>query len=251
MTKEGDGKNALITGASAGIGAALAAEFAQNGFNLVLVARREDRLHKIARGISESFGVQVHVITADLAKVDAPVRLFEELDRRHLVAHALVNNAGLGLGENFSDLSWSVVSEYIQLMGTNVVHLCHLAVPHMRRAGYGRILNVASVAAFYPGDAGSLYRALKAFVVHFSTSLDAENKEHNIRCTALCPGLTYTEFHDVMGTRQEYTRKFPKFLWMNAETVAKQGYKALMKGEKIYINGWFYKWTAKLAKTFS
>jgi len=251
MTQEGQGKHALITGASAGIGAALAEEFARHGFDLVLVARREKKLNQIAQSIEKKYRVATQIIKADLSRPEAPTLLFDELASRSVTIHALVNNAGLGLSGSFSELSWSAHNDFIQLMGTNVVHLCHLAVPKMREAGYGRILNVASVAAFVPGEAGSLYRALKAFVVHFSTALNAENKDNNISCTALCPGLTHTEFHDVMGAREEFQNRFPGFLWMDAETVAKQGYRALMKGESIHINGWIYKLGARLSRALS
>src|SRR5437773_5051768 len=158
--KEGSGRAALVTGASAGIGTALARVFAENGFSLVLTARREDRLRTIADEIARDYGVRTEVIPANLANPEAPARLFEETERRGLHIDALVNNAGYGVPNYFRKKPWSVHAEFLQVMVTAVVHMTHLYEPGMTRKGYGRIVNVSSLAALAPGSAGqTLYAA--------------------------------------------------------------------------------------------
>jgi short-subunit dehydrogenase len=236
----GKGKTALITGASAGIGKSFATCFAKKGFDLALVARRQDKLEDIAKSLTQQFGIQVHVLPADLSLLDAPNEIHSQLKAKCVTVDVLINNAGYALNKPFTKASWSEHQAFINVMMNAVTQLCYLFGTEMKDRGYGRILNVASVAAFSPEWAGSLYGAVKAYVTHFSEAIDLELKPYNVYCTALCPGFTRSEFHDAMGARKAMD-KLPGWLWMDAEQVAEQGYEALMKGEPAYINGWVNK----------
>ena len=229
-------KTALITGASAGIGQEFARVFAEKGFDVILVARREDKLQEIASEIKAQFGQLAHVIAIDLAHPDAPQKIYDQLQAKGLHVDALVNNAGYALNKSFFEADWQEHADFIQVLNTSLVQLCYLFGKEMRDHGYGRIINIASIAAFSPQMKGNLYGAAKSFVLDFTQALDLEVREHNIFCTALCPGFTYSEFHDVMGIRSNVSR-LPRFLWMDAATVAREGYEAVMEGKTVYING--------------
>lgn len=229
-------RTALITGASAGIGLEFAKVFAEQGFDVILVARREDKLQEIASEIKAQFGQLAHVVAADLADPAAPQRLYEEVTQRKLKVDALVNNAGYALNKGFLEAEWQEHADFIQVLNTSMVQLCYLFGRDMRDNSYGRIINLASVAAFSPQLKGNLYGAAKSFVLDFTQAIDLELREHNIHCTALCPGFTYSEFHDVMGTRGAVSR-LPRFLWMDAHTVAREGYDAVMEGKTVHVNG--------------
>ena len=230
-------RTALVTGASAGIGRELAWVFARHGFNLILVARRQQRLEELSVRLREECGVESRVLVSDLADPNAPERIFGELTGADIAVDVLVNNAGYAIAKTFSESGWHEQADLIQVMTTAVAHLCHLFVPAMVERGYGRVLNVASLTVYAPPSAGSLYSATKSFVVHLSRSLSQELADRGVHVTALCPGLTYSEFHDVMGTREAASR-LPSFIWMDARTVAEQGYNAVMRGDVLYINGW-------------
>lgn len=235
--REGTGRTALITGASAGIGVQLARVLAQNGFGIVLTARREDRLRVLADELAREFEVPASVVAADLADPNAPPRIFEETERRGLRIDVLVNNAGYGVPNYFRNRPWSVHAEFLQVMVTAVVHLTHLYEPGMAKRRYGRIVNVSSLAALVPGSAGhTLYGAAKSFLVKFSESLALEHRGDGVFATAVCPGFTFSEFHDVVGNRA-LVSKLPSYLWMDAETVARGAYTAVMKGDVIFVPG--------------
>ncbi len=239
---------ALITGASAGIGEECANVFAQNGFNVVLVARREDRLRKHANWLESKYGVETHVIQADLEKADACHAVFDETERMGLEISALVNNAGYGVPGHFSASEWAHHEASIELMVTAVCRLTYLYLAKMKEHHYGRIINVASLAALVPGSAGhTLYGAQKAFLVKFSQSLWAENYGSGVHVSALCPGFTYSEFHDVIGVREQMS-ELPKFMWMDAKTVAEQGFQAVMDNKPVYVNGRWNKFVAWMAR---
>lgn len=238
---------ALVTGASAGIGAALAREFAGHGYDLILTARRADRLDALAAELSP-LGTGAHVIPADLADPTAPGALMAEIQRRGLRVDALVNNAGYGVPGHYRNTTWKAQADFLQVLVTAVAHLSHLALPGMIERRFGRILNVASLAGLVPGSAGNtLYGASKAFVIRFSQSLALESQGFGVNVTALCPGFTFSEFHDVTGTR-ERMRSMPSFMWMTAEAVAAQGYAAVERGDVVCVNGPVNRGIAVLAK---
>lgn len=241
-------RTALITGASAGIGAAFADVFAAEGFDLVITARREDRLRLVAARLEQEHHVRVHVIVEDLSDPEAPARLCAEIAARGLTIDALVNNAGFGVTGVYTSRDWRYHADFLQVMVVAVADLTHRLLPGMIDRGYGRIVNVASLAGLSPAPAGhTLYAASKAFVIKFSESLAQEVMKQGVHVTVVCPGFTLTEFHDVTGTRTKVSR-LPRFLWMDAPTVARQGFAAVMNGTSIYVNGRVNRVIATLVK---
>jgi uncharacterized protein len=241
-------RTALITGASSGIGEAFAGVFAEHGFNLVVTARREDRLRALATRLEQQHGVSVQVIVADLSNRDAPARLCAEIASHGIHIDALVNNAGYGIPGVYLASPWERQHAMLQVMVVAVAELTHRLLPGMIERGYGRVINVASLAGLVPAPAGhTLYAATKSFVVRFSEALSHEVRRHGVHVTALCPGFTLSEFHDVTGTRDQID-KLPRWLVMDAKTVARQGYEAVMTGMPIYINGRVYRTIAVLVR---
>jgi short-subunit dehydrogenase len=228
---------ALVTGASAGIGKAFADQLALTGHDLVLTARRQDRLEALASELRRQRNVHVEVIAADLSDPAAPEALLAAVTARGLHVDVLVNNAGYGLGEGYRSTTWQQNAEFLQVMITSVAHLTHLCVPGMVERGYGRIVHLASLAGLIHGAPGStLYAASKAFLVRFAESLALELEGTGVSVTAVCPGYTVSEFHDVAGTRDRVS-KLPGLAWMDAETVARQGVEAALRGQTVYVNG--------------
>lgn len=241
-------RTALITGASSGIGEAFADVFAAEGFDLVLTARRADRLGAVAARLAERHGARVHVIVEDLADGDAPARLCDEIARQGLTIDALVNNAGYALSGAYIASPWERHAAMLQVMVISLAELTHRLLPGMAARGYGRIVNVASLAALVPAPAGhTLYAATKALVVKFSESLAGEVARSGVHVTAVCPGFTTSEFHDVNGTRDTVSH-LPAWLWMDAPTVARQGFEAVMEGRPVYVNGRVNRAIAMLAR---
>jgi uncharacterized protein len=240
-------RTVLITGASSGIGEAFADVFASHGFDLVLAARREDRLRDVAAAATRRYGVAARIVPADLSERDAARRLSDELTAQGLVVDALVNNAGYGVPGTFLVPSWEQHAAQMQVMMTAVAELTYRLLPGMIARRYGRIINVASLAGLVPAPGGhTLYAASKAFVIRYSESLAHEVRDAGVNVTALCPGFTKSEFHDRTGTRERVSR-LPSFLWMDAATVARQGYEAVMAGRSVYVNGRVNRTIAALA----
>jgi short-subunit dehydrogenase len=185
----------LITGASAGLGAGFAARLAAEGHDLVLVARRADRLEQLA--LRDQHGVAVTVIVADLTQAGAVAQLMADIERQGIAVSHLINNAGFGLRGAFADLDGPSQARMIDLNCRVPVELCHAVLPAMLAAGRGGILNVASTAAFQPGPWMSVYYATKAFLLSFSEGLHEEVRARGVSVAALCPGPTRTEFFEV------------------------------------------------------
>jgi short-subunit dehydrogenase len=191
----------------------------------------------VAERLERSHGGRVHVIPGDFARRDAPERLCAELSTRGIHVDALVNNAGYGVPGAYTASPWSRHDEFLQVMVIAVAELTHRLLPAMVERGYGRIINVASLAGLTPPPAGhTLYAASKAFVIKFSEALSHEVGHAGVNVTAVCPGFTLSEFHDVTGTREQMKR-LPRWLWLDAATVARQGFDAVMLGTAVYING--------------
>jgi short-subunit dehydrogenase len=225
---------ALITGASAGIGKELAGLFAAD-HDLILVARREAELNALADELRKQPGRTVHVIPADLGDPAAPQRLFDEVTAKGLTVDVLVNNAGFGTLGPFHDTDLAKSLTMIQVNVTALVHLTGLFLPGMRQRGRGRILNVASTAAFQPGPFMAIYYATKAFVLSFSEALWDELNGSGVTVTCLCPGPTRTEFADAAGMHG--TRLFSGPNVMDVTSVAKAGYAATMRGKRLVVPG--------------
>jgi short-subunit dehydrogenase len=237
MSTERAARWALVTGASAGIGAAFARELAARGSNLVLTARRRERLDELAAELTTGHAVQVECIAADLADPQAPTRLCAEIARRGIAIDALINNAGYGLPGHFHAQPWPAHAQFLQVMVGSPCELVHILLPAMQERGFGRIINVASLAGLIPGSSGhTLYAASKAFLIKFSQSLALENAKHGVNVCAVCPGFTYSEFHDVTGTRN-IVSKMPNWMWLSAAEVARQGVDAVERGEAVFVTG--------------
>ena len=240
---------ALVTGASAGIGAAFARILAGHGYDLALTARRGERLERLADEIRLRHGVETLTVEADLATPEAPGQILDFLTAHGRTADVLVNNAGFGLAANYGDTRWEEQSAFLQLMVTAPCELAHRVLPAMTHRGFGRIVNVASLAGLAPGAAGhTLYGASKALMVRFSQSLHLEVAAQGVHVTALCPGFTYSEFHDVNGTRAVAAATIPPWLWMGAAEVAAAGYEAVEANRAVCVPGAANKALAALAK---
>jgi uncharacterized protein len=250
MARDGDGKTALVTGASSGIGQAFAELLAAKGYSLILVARRAHRLEALARTLRDRDHVDADVIVADLADPLASEQIAASVRSHGQRVDFLVNNAGYGVPGSFTHVAWADHQRFIQVMVTAVCDLTHRLVPAMQERGWGRVVNVASVAGMVPSPAGhTLYGASKAFVIRFSEALAAENRAHGVHVTALCPGFTFSEFHDVLGTREQM-KSVPASLWLHADAVVREGYEAVMHGHPVVINGRAYRALVWAASAF-
>jgi short-subunit dehydrogenase len=218
---------ALVTGASAGIGAEFCRQLAAQGYQLVLVARRADKLQAVADELKNSHGANSLIITADLSQKDACQAIVKCLEEENIQIEYLVNNAGYGLPGSFHVPDWQEHADFIQVMMTAVCELTWRLLPGMQERGRGFIVNVASVAGLVSPSAGhTLYGASKSFLIKFSQSLALENASKGVRVTALCPGFTYSEFHDVNKTR-EMISQLPDYFWLDAKDVVGDTLKAL------------------------
>lgn len=229
-----DRKTALITGASSGIGLALAREFAAGGFDLVLVARDGQRLASLAAELSGRHGVEAVVMTADLADPAAPARLYERVHEKGLIIDVLVNNAGFGHRGRLADVPLQQHLDMVQVNITALLALTRLFLANMLERGRGRILNVASTAAFQPGPKMAVYYASKSFVLFLSEALSAEVEGTGITVTCLCPGPTATLWASRAGVE---TSPLFKIGVMDAAVVARMAYAATMSGRRLVIPG--------------
>jgi len=234
---------ALVTGASAGIGTEFCRQLAAMGYRIVLVARREDKLRAVADELQANYGAQSLIIPADLTKHGASQHIAERLEAENIDIDYLVNNAGYGLPGSFHVPQWQEHADFIQIMMTAVCELTWRLLPGMQARGRGYIVNVASVAALVPSSAGhTLYGASKSFLIRFSEALALENADRGVKVCALCPGFTYTEFHDVNGTR-EMISKLPEYLWLDAKDVVAETITSMAQGKarSVVIPGRQYK----------
>lgn len=244
-----DRRLALVTGASAGIGAACARIYASHGYDVALTARRGDRLEALADEVSLRYGVETLTVVADLAQPQAPQDILDHLAAHGRNVDALVNNAGYGLGGTFASTSWAEQEAFLRVMLHAPSELAHKVLPGMVERRFGRILNVASLAGLMPGSGGhTLYGAVKSYLVKFSQSLHLENLSTGVHVTALCPGFTWSEFHDVNGAREQIARSTPDWLWLGADEVAATGYEAVEANRAICVPGAPNKAIAALAK---
>src|SRR5687768_6198056 len=229
------GPTALVTGGSGGIGLELAKVLARNGFDHVLVARNRDTLEAAAGQLEGKFAVKAHVFAADLRRPDAPEAIFDFLQNENIPIEILINNAGFGLGGEFSETELQRELDMIQVNIGALTALTKLFLPPMIKRRSGRVLNVASTAAFQPGPLMAVYYATKAYVLSFSEALAEELRNTGITVTALCPGPTQTDFADTAEVNS--SRLFNTFGIADAADVAKYGYDAMMHGKRLAIPG--------------
>ena len=231
-------RTALVTGASAGLGREFASLFAADGVDLVLVARREDVLCSLADELKSTHGVSVRVVPEDLSRSGAPQRIFAETQRHQVTVTDLVNNAGFGSHGRFVEMP---LERELAMIGVNieaVVALAGLYLPAMVSKGYGRLLNIGSLAGFQPGPLMATYYATKAFINHFSEGLAHELDGTGVTVTVSCPGPTATEFADAAGIKR--TRLFRKHA--RAESVAREAYRAMNSGRSMVVHGRKNRW---------
>jgi hypothetical protein len=230
---------ALITGASSGIGEALARRFAKEGYALVLVARRADKLRSLAAELAAANGVPAVVQPADLTRPGAAQALASALKRKRVEVDVLVNNAGVLEQGAFCAIGAGRHQQLIDLNVSALTAMLAAFLPGMRERGCGRVLNVASIAAFQPVPTLATYAATKAYVLSLTESLSEELKGSGVTVTALCPGITATPMVDHATAANSKLSRLPRFLVGDAETVADEGVRACLRGDVIVVPGVF------------
>lgn len=242
-----ESQTVLITGASAGIGADFARIYAERGHKLVLVARRIDKLNDLAEQLRSAHGVEVVVLSQDLAAAGAAAKLLTQLESAGLQIDILVNNAGFGMRGNVVDLEPQRQSEMIQLNCTALTELSRLLLPGMLRRGRGGILNVGSTAGFQPGPHMAVYYASKAYVLMFSEALHEECRGSGVNISCLCPGATATEFADVADMNDSLLFRLGT---MSSQQVARIGVRGLDRNKAVVIAG-LKNWLGAFSLRFS
>jgi short-subunit dehydrogenase len=233
-------RRALITGASAGLGREFARQLAAGGKDLVLVARRREPMESLAQELREAHGIDVEIVTADLSEPAAPVMLERAMRDKGLQIDYLVNNAGAEGPDLIRERDWSKHDAYLRLMMTSVAAMCHEFVPGMLERGFGRVLNVASVAGQVTVNGDYSYGPTKAYLIALSKAMNASFGSKGVYVTALCPGFTHTDFHD-SDRLTAMKQATSKFIWYDADVVVREGLAALEKGKEEYISGRLYR----------
>jgi short-subunit dehydrogenase len=230
-------RTCLVTGASSGIGVEIARVLASRGHGVVITARRQDALEKVAADLRATYRVRVEVLACDLTDGAARRALPGRVSDLGLTVDVLVNNAGFGSTGAFLDSTEEREVSLVQTNSEAVVSLCSLFMGGMRERRRGAVLNVASTASFQPMPGSATYAASKVFVVYFSEALRAEMRPFGVSVTALCPGPVQTEFNDVAGISDERAAAAPKFMWRSAEAVARAGVDGLAAGRPVVVPG--------------
>jgi uncharacterized protein len=239
----------LITGASSGIGLAFARTYAAHGWDVVVTARRQDRLDTLCEEIRLRFGVEAHALPADLADPSAPENLQKGILALGRSVDGLVNNAGYGMPGGFLGNPLEAHKAFMQVMMLAPTELIHRFLPGMVEQKFGRIINVASIAGFLPASPGdTLYGPIKTYLTRFSQSLHLEVRDHGVHVSALCPGWTYSEFHDAGGMRSKLSQAVPEWAWMGADEVAREGFVAAEANRAACVPGAPNKAAAALLK---
>ncbi len=223
----------LVTGASSGIGEALARRLARDRHDLVLTARRADRLEALAHELEAAHGIKTHVVPADLSRPGAPTELVQQIEARGLAVHWLVNNAGFGTGGRFDQLPVEGEVQEIRLNVSAPVELTGRLLPSMMARGRGVVMNLSSMAGFGPMPFSATYGATKAFLLSFSEALSVEVAGTGVHIVCVCPGFTRTEFQEKAKIDAS---ALPAFAWMSAETVADQAVRAANRSG-VLVNG--------------
>jgi short-subunit dehydrogenase len=229
---------ALITGSTAGIGLDIAKELASRGHNILLTARREDRLKDITEQLILDYGVHADFIAADLSEIGAPGTIFNFCNSHQYSVNILVNNAGYSINKKFHETDEEEEEKFLRVLGTGVVALTKRFIPGMLSQQSGKIMLVSSLAAFAPPATGwgALYGPVKTFVNRFGDALNLNYRSHGITSTNVCPGFTVTEFHTASGM-QDAMDQVPGFMKKDSKTVAKGAVDAMMKGKSVWVPG--------------
>jgi len=233
---QGESRTALITGASSGIGAAFARQLAPQGFHLILVARREERLAALAADLQGRYAISAEVLDADLsepADIERVERRIAELESLDL----LINNAGFGAPGSFAETDLATQLTMIDVHIIASVRLCRATLPGMIARRRGAIINVSSIAGLVPIPGSATYSSTKAYLNVFSEALQAELRDTGVKVQALCPGFTHTGFHDTPEHKGFHRSGIPESLWMSAEEVAAQSLNALGRRQVIFVPG--------------
>ena len=252
---------AIVTGASGGIGMELAREHAKKGGDLILIARSKGKLEAIKADFEKHYKVEVILIVKDLAEPNAAKEIFDETEKMGIEINILINNAGVGEFGHFTDYPLEKDEQMINLNMLELTQFCKLYLPQMVARKNGKILNVASSAAFQPGPTMAVYFATKAYVLHFSEALNNEVKEKGITVTALCPGATDSGF--IAAANMEESKLMKNKKLPTSSDVAQYGYKSMLKGKAVAIHGFMNylmvnsvrfaprSWVVKMARMFT
>ena len=237
---------ALITGASSGLGAEFARAYAARGHDLLITARRLDRLQALAAELGARHGVEVTCVAADLGVLGAEHSLLEALESLGRSVDVLVNNAGFSIPQSFAGVAWARQRDFLMTLVVAPCALAHAVLPGMAARGSGRILNISSLAAFAPGTAGhSLYPGAKSLMLTFSEALDAEYRGRGVKVTAVCPGFTRTGFAEANATAH-LMEDAPRLFWQSAQTVVAAAIAGNEAGKVVVIPGWHNRLAAAL-----
>ena len=240
------GKWALVTGGSSGLGVDFARELADRSMNLILVARREEKLAEVRDQLLEDYGIEVEILPRDLSARDAPRQLYKELKDRGLEIEVLINNAGFGLYGKFQDQELDHIQDMIDLNVRTLTSLTHLVLPEMLERGSGYVLQVASNGAFQPSPGYAAYGGTKSFVHSFSQAVSYELRDTPVQMTVVSPGPARTEFHDVSSQGRDSW--YIQLTLMPSEKVARIGVQALFRGKSGVVPGWINAAAAWLAQ---
>jgi short-subunit dehydrogenase len=253
-------RRALVTGASAGLGAEFARQLARQGVDLLLVARREEPMKRLAaelaqqakRAVSgtrtESRQLDVRIFAADLADPAAPAAIERFAREEGLAVDYLINNAGSAGPGLLEERDWEKQAEFLELMMISVAQMCHRFVPPMLERRFGRVVNVSSFAGRLSRPAGANYGPSKAYLISLSEELALMLRGTGVHVSALCPGFVHTDFHETAGLL-EMKRRLPGFLWYDAETVVREGLDAVERGKAIQVSGRLYRWLDPFAQS--
>ena len=212
------------------------------------MARRAEKLNELAEKLISDFNISVDVLQADLSEPTATSDLKDEITRRNLTVDFLINNAGSAGPDLLDDRDWPAQQKYIELMMTSVAGLCHHFIPDMRERGFGRVVNIASVAGHLSVRGDTSYGPTKAYLIALSKNLAATLQGTDVNVLALCPGFTHTDFHE-SPRLAEMKRSTPGFIWYDAEVIVREGLRALEKGKSVYISGRLYRYAVPILRT--
>ncbi len=241
-------RRALITGATAGLGLEFARQFAGEGHDLLLVARRESRLVEVADALRRDHAIDVAVCTGDLADRETPERIERFVAEAGLPIDYLVNNAGSAGPHLLEPTPWPDQARFLELMMMSVAQMCHRFIPPMRERGFGRVINVSSFAGRIARPAGANYGPAKAYLVALSEELALELGGSGVHVSAFCPGFVHTDFHETGGL-MDMKRGLPAWIWYDAETVVKEAIEAVERGHPIQVSGRIYRWLDPFAQS--